>query len=62
MNNRYTIKISQPLLTPGMTIEMETSSQEVIAAMKQLLEDTMQINGLEKQLQNEAALEKMTGK
>ncbi len=44
MNNKYTIRISHPLVRPGMVIETEASERYVDAVVKKLMEIVRAIN------------------
>jgi hypothetical protein len=45
MNNKYIIRVTHPLIRPGVTIETEASEKYVVAVAKTLLEKVREING-----------------
>jgi len=47
MNNKYKIRITHPLIRPGMTIETESSEKYLIAVTLQLLDLVRAINEAE---------------
>ena len=44
MNNEYKIKVGEPLLRPGMTIETSCSENYVVAVTNKLMELVREIN------------------
>lgn len=44
MNNKYKIKITHPLLRPGIVIETEASEKYLVAVTDTLLEKVREIN------------------
>ena len=50
MNNKYIIKVSDPLLRPGLVIETEASEKYLVKVTQKLLELVREINEAEKKL------------
>lgn len=44
MNNKYIVKVSHPLLRPGLTIETEASEKYVVKVVKMLMDKVREIN------------------
>lgn len=44
MNNKYTIRVTHPLVRPGLTIETESSEKYAAEVVKKLMEIVRAIN------------------
>ncbi len=44
MNNKYTIKVSAPLLRPGLTIETECSERYLVEVLKKIMDLVREFN------------------
>lgn len=45
MNNKYTIRVSHPLIRPGLVIQTEASEKYLVAVVAKLFEKAREING-----------------
>lgn len=44
VNNKYTIRVTHPLIRPGLTIETESSEKYLAEVVKKLMEIVREIN------------------
>jgi hypothetical protein len=44
MNNRYIVRVQDPLIRPGLTIETEASEKYIVAVVRTLLDKVREIN------------------